>query len=173
MKKITRRQALRRLGLAIGAAYCAPFVAGLSQARAASGSSSASPASSASPPSRPSPASAPSSPSAPSNPARDADRDVKGPSRNGCSQPSGSSRATINRRDMERAQAAVARGEAKTLREIVTIVQRQYPGRLIKVGFQGSGADQAYWLQMVMGGGSVQTVTVDAGSGMITSVGGC
>lgn len=179
--KISRRQALGRLGLALGAAYCAPLVVSASQARAASGSSPASSASRASTPSGPSPASepsrasAPSSTSAPSSPVRDngTKSDAGNQLRTGCSQPSGASRATISRRDMQRAQAAITRGDAKTLREVVEIVQRNHPGRLIKVGFQGSGADQAYWLQMVSGGGSVQTITVDAGSGAIISVRGC
>jgi len=73
---------------------------------------------------------------------------------------------------MQRAQAAVARGEAKPLREIVSIVQSQHPGRLIKVGFSTKNGPQ-YWLQMVSGSGSVQTVTVEAGSGRVASVKGC
>lgn len=73
---------------------------------------------------------------------------------------------------MRRAQAAVERGEAKPLREIVAIVQSQHPGRLIRVGFTTRGGAQ-YWLQMVSGGGTVQTVTVEAGSGRVTSVKGC
>ena len=48
-QRVTRRQALARLGLAAGAAYAAPALFGLSRAHAASSASAASAASAASP----------------------------------------------------------------------------------------------------------------------------
>ncbi len=165
-KLISRRLALARLGLGIGAAYCAPMTVGLSRAHAASTPSSPSPPSSATPPSAPTQASAPEAPPGEGEEANDLQSSY-------CSHPSGAERATISRRDMQRAQAAVNRGEALPLREIVSIVQRRHPGRLIRVGFQSEGTVHRYRLFMVSGGGTVQAITVDAGSGDTASVRGC
>ena len=74
---------------------------------------------------------------------------------------------------MNRANAAVARGEARPLREIVGLVQAQYPGRLIEVGFNERAGVNVYWLRMVAGNGSLQTVTVEAATGLILGVKGC
>ena len=176
--KMNRRQAMARLGLVAGAAYCAPLVTQISRARAASGVSEPSAPSSASPPS-PSPpaASSPSPPSSPSpsmpTPSTPTSGTKTTPAASGCSQPSGAERATISRRDMRRAEAAVSRGDAKPLREIVGIVQNRHPGRVIKVGFQNQGSKNQYWLKIVSHSGRVQIVTVDAGSGVVSSVKGC
>ena len=74
---------------------------------------------------------------------------------------------------MNRANAAVARGQARPLREIVKLVQSRHPGRLIEVGFNEDTGKGVYWLRMVSGNGALQTVTVDAASGRITGVNGC
>ena len=168
---ISRRQALARLGLGISAAYCAPALTGLSRAAASSSPSASSAASPASSPSPPDPASAPSAPSGASG--GQPNSGPKPRARTGCSAPSGAERASISRRDMTRANAAVARGAALPLRQIVTTVQKRHPGRLIRVGFSESRARAVYWLQMVAGDGTVQTVTVDAASGGILGVEGC
>ncbi|WP_131801578.1 PepSY domain-containing protein [Cognatiyoonia koreensis] len=74
---------------------------------------------------------------------------------------------------MTNANAAIARGEAKSLREVFSIVQNRYPGRLIRVGFNGARGGSEYWIQMVTPNGTVQTVTVDALSGATLGVRGC
>jgi uncharacterized membrane protein YkoI len=166
---LTRRAALARLGLAVGAVYCSPILTQLSSAQAASAPSAASPASA---PSAASPASPPSSPSGPGN-NTSTDRDRQDQSTGGCSAPSGSEGITISRRDMTRANDAVARGDAKPLREIFGIVQRRHPGQMIRVRFTVTGDNRAYLIRMVTESGSVQTVTVDALSGATLGIGAC
>ena len=179
---LTRRQALARLGLGLGAVYCAPYVAGLSAARADENDSSSSSTPSSSdpePPDDPDPGDDPGPDDAKPDPTDDGESsedtgpDRESAPRTGCTAPSGPTQASISRRDMQSAQAAVARGDAKPLREIVAIVQREHPGRLLRVGFRNNGGTATYWLRMVAGGGVVQTVQVDAGSGRVTSIGGC
>ena len=183
-KGISRRAALVRLGLGAAAVYCAPAMTSLSAARAASGSGKSGSPSEPSAPSAPSTPSTPSAPTAPSNPTAPSDGVPSPPpttepntgsraASGGCSGPSGAERASISRRDMARANAAVARGEAKPLREIVGIVRQQFPGRLIRVGFNSRDGAPRYWLQIVSNAGSVQTVTVEAGSGQVSGVKGC
>ena len=172
---LTRRAALARLGLAVGAVYCSPILTQLSSAQAASAPSAPSSPSTASPASAPSaasPASPPSSPSGPSN-NTSTDRDRQDQSAGGCSAPSGSEGITISRRDMTRANDAVARGDAKPLREIFGIVQRRHPGQMIRVRFTVAGNNRAYLIRMVTESGSVQTVTVDALSGATLGIGAC
>lgn len=172
---LTRRAALARLGFAVGAVYCSPILTQLSIAQAASApsaSSSPSAASPASAPSAASPASPPSSPSGPGN-NTSTDRDRQDQSTGGCSAPSGSEGITISRRDMTRANDAVARGDAKPLREIFGIVQRRHPGQMIRVRFTVTGDNRAYLIRMVTESGSVQTVTVDALSGATLGIGAC
>jgi uncharacterized membrane protein YkoI len=172
---LTRRAALARLGLAVGAVYCSPILTQLSSAQAASAPSAPSSPSAASPASAPSassPASPPSSPSGPSNDTS-TDRDRQDQSTGGCSAPSGSEGITISRRDMTRANDAVARGDAKPLREIFGIVQRRHPGQMIRVRFTVAGNNRAYLIRMVTETGSVQTVTVDALSGATLGIGAC
>jgi uncharacterized membrane protein YkoI len=172
---LTRRAALARLGLAVGAVYCSPILTQLSSAQAASAPSAPSSPSAASPASAPSaasPASPPSSPSGPSN-NTSTDRDRQDQSAGGCSAPSGSEGITISRRDMTRANDAVARGDAKPLREIFGIVQRRHPGQMIRVRFTVAGNNRAYLIRMVTESGSVQTVTVDALSGATLGIGAC
>ena len=188
---LSRRAALARLGLAVGAVYCSPILTQLSSAQAASAPSAPSSPSAASPASAPSaasPASPPSSPSGPGNnspsgpgnnspsgPGNNSstDRDRQDQSAGGCSAPSGSEGITISRRDMTRANDAVARGDAKPLREIFGIVQRRHPGQMIRVRFTVAGNNRAYLIRMVTETGSVQTVTVDALSGATLGIGAC
>jgi uncharacterized membrane protein YkoI len=74
---------------------------------------------------------------------------------------------------MTRANDAVARGDAKPLREIFGIVQRRHPGQMIRVRFTVTGDNRAYLIRMVTESGSVQTVTVDALSGATLGIGAC
>ena len=74
---------------------------------------------------------------------------------------------------MAMANEAVARGEAKPLREIFGIVQNRHPGQLIRVRFNKVGAHRRYVIRMVIPSGSVQTVTVDALTGATLNIGAC
>jgi hypothetical protein len=168
-KLLTRRAALRRLGLAVGTAYCSPILTGVSSAYAASAPSSSSNPTPASAPTPPSNASAPSGPEN----GQGSEREDLDASQSRCSAPSGSEQLGISRRDMDLANDAVARGEAKSLREIFQIVKGRHPGRMIRVGFNSNGRTRQYWLRMVTQAGSMQTVTVDALTGATVNVRGC
>jgi hypothetical protein len=186
-KPISRRAALARLGLGAASVYMSPAMLGLSKAHAASSASAPSPASPASPPSPPSkasppsPASPPSAPSAvssPSGPSRPAsstgNTSPSGPSGPGsCRQTSLPDGAQITRRDYERAQQAISRGDAQPLRKVLDNVQSRHPGRLLRVGFSRNGRTPSFRVVIVNRSGAIVSVTVDAGSGQITNVQNC
>ncbi len=188
-KRISRRAALARLGFGAVGAYMAPSVTRLSAAQAASSASPPSPASDpspasaptrASPPSDPSPpsaasqSSAPTRPSGPSRSSGASGAEVSGPSGPGACRPSSiPGGAQITRRDYERAQRAISRGDARPLREILNTVQSSHPGRLVQVGFSETGGTPSFRVLIVDRAGAVVSITVDAGSGRITSVRKC
>jgi hypothetical protein len=182
-KRISRRAALARLGLGAASMYMSPIILGLSKAHAASSvsiASSPSPASSTSTPNAPSRATPPSAPSAasspsgPSEPGSRADIGVSGPSGPGsCRQTALPDGAQITRRDYERAQQAISRGDAQPLRDVLNSVQSKYPGRLLRVGFSQSGRSPAFRVVIVNSSGAIVSITVDARSGQITNVQNC
>ena len=167
-----------------------PGILGLSMAHAASSVSAPTPPSPATPPSPPSPATRPSPPSPASTPS--APSASNGPSgssetteRTNVSSSSGPSGAgtcrqaplpgggQITRQDYERAQQAIARGDARPLREILNNVQSRHPGRMLRVGFSESGQSPAFRVVIVNRSGAIVSVTVDAKSGQITNVQNC
>lgn len=185
-KRISRRAALARLGLAAAGSYVAPAMLGLSHARAASSSSPASKPSPASKASRPSPASGPSpasrasrpsassGPSSPTSSGKTPGNSVSGPSGPGaCRQSSMSGNAQISRQDYKRAQRAIARGDARPLQEVLKTVQSKYPGKLVQVGYSEKGRRPVFQVMIVIRSGAVISVAVDAGSGRITSMRKC
>lgn len=183
-KPISRRVALARLGLGAATAYVSPVMLGLSMAHAASNSSepsetsAPSPASSPSPASAPSPVSAPSRPSSPSGPSQpeggDNNSNISGPSDAGsCSQTELPNGGQITRREYERAQEAISRGEARPLREVLNNVETEHPGRLLRVGFSEDGRSSRFRVVIVNRSGAIVSVTVDARTGQITNVQNC
>lgn len=188
-KGISRRAALARLGLAVGGAYLAPAMVGLSAARAASNPSPPSAPSeptAPTPPSPPSPVTAPTAPTAatapsvvtapsvPETASTSQAVEISGPSGPGaCRTSTISPNGTISHRDYERAQRAISRGEARPLRDVVSVVQSRHPGRLLQVGFSESGSGSSFRVLIVDQRGAVVSVTVDAGSAQITNVQRC
>lgn len=186
-KKISRREALARLGLGAAAAYVAPAVTGLSAAMAKSGSSSSSPASRPSIASSPSPSSAPSRPSLSSGASGASDvSGVSAPSGaeagsgslgdaefGDCSVSRGGNQVRISRNDYQRVQRAIRSGDAKPLREVLRSTGRAYPGQPVRVTFTSSGSSLAYHIQIVSTSGELVTVSVDAGSGSILGARKC
>ncbi len=179
-KPISRRAALARLGLSAASVYMSPGILGISRAHAASSVSSPSPVSPATPPSPPSNPSPPSAASNPSGPSQPADRAggsssrASGPSTAGtCRQTSLPGGGQITRQDYERAQQAIARGDARPLREVLNSVQSRHPGRMLRVGFSESGRSPAFRVVIVNRSGAIVSVTVDAKSGQITNVQNC
>ena len=171
-QRVTRRQALARLGLAAGAAYAAPALIGLSRAHAASSASAASAASAASPAS-PASAASPASSASPASTPSGAELPEGENKADGCTLGTVPEHATISQTDMRNAQRAIDRGNAMPLRQVVAKVKKRHPGRLINVGFSEQSGRPIYQLKMVSSGGAVQTVTVNAGSGRIAGVSGC
>lgn len=173
--RITRRAALARLGLAASGVYMAPAMLGLSKAHAASSvsaPSTQSPASPATPPSPPSPPSRPSPPSGATQPSQPTA--PSGPSGAGsCARTTLPGGGQITRSDYERAQQAIARGDARPLREILESVQSQHAGRLLRVGFSDRGQMPAFKVVIVAGSGAILSITVDAKSAQITNVQRC
>lgn len=160
-KRFSRRAALARIGLTGFAAYVAPSIVGLSQARAAT---------------QPSPPSAPSVVSAPSGP-RDSgslSRSNTGPSGPGaCRVPHSAGPAQISRQEYQNAQRAISRGEARPLRDVMNSVLQEYPGRLVQVGYSETGPAPLYRLQIVGQRGDMLAISVNASSGQIINVRTC
>ncbi|SFR32973.1 hypothetical protein SAMN04488005_0410 [Yoonia tamlensis] len=171
---ITRRAALARLGLGTAAAYMSPAFLGLSKAHAASSATAPSAASNPSPASDPTAPSPPTPPSTPSGPSQPSPTRASGPSSAGsCQHPPLLNGGQITRAEYAEAQAAIARGDARPLREVLTNVQSQHPGQLLRVGYAPNAGRPAYRVVIVNSRGAIISVTVDAGSGQITNVQNC
>lgn len=186
----TRREAMRRLGLAVVAAYVAPEFLTLSEARASTptppsaateptqasttsstSSTSTTSTASSSPTSNPTNVTPPTPPTAPSN-IEDIETDVqdadtcKNTSDNGA-------QATISRSDFERAQAAVDAGYAKPLDAIWADFTSSYNGRVIGVEFTGYRWRPRYRFRGISPSGHLETVIVSARTGEIERIVGC
>lgn len=125
-QRVTRRQALARLGLAAGAAYAAPALFGLSRAHAASSASAASAASAASPAS-PASAASPASSASPASTPSGAELPEGENKADGCTLGTVPEHATISQTDMRNAQRAIDRENAMPLRQVVAKVKKTPP----------------------------------------------
>lgn len=169
-KEITRRETLKRLGLAVGVAYIAPTITCLGTARAASSASEASnpsPPSSSSEPTPPTPPSPPSGVDISSDEPDDLTTDTcRGNFSN-------SDQLVIRQRDFERAEKAVEAGYAKPLASIWDDVVGRYDGRIIEIQFTGFRYRPRYRLKAISAAGRLETLVVSARTGLIISVVGC
>ncbi|WP_108857084.1 PepSY domain-containing protein [Aliiroseovarius pelagivivens] len=59
------------------------------------------------------------------------------------------------------------------MKEVLKKVQTKQPGKLLQVGFSDKGQRSTYRVLIVDQSGAVVSVTVDAGSGQITSMRKC
>ncbi|MCP5037400.1 MAG: PepSY domain-containing protein [Rhodobacteraceae bacterium] len=169
--KLTRRQALARLGITPLALYVAPAVLTLSTAASAS---SATPPSDPSEPSVATPPTPPSPASSPSAPGDVVEADEASSDR--CYQDagaSGNSQLSISQDDFERAQAAVDAGYAKPLSQIWQGILADYPGRIVSISFSGFRYRPRYRLKAVSSSGRLETVIVSARTGRIERIVGC
>lgn len=170
---MTRREALRRLGLGTVAAYVVPNVVLVSAARASSGGSAASSSSGGSVNSDPSIATPPTPPSVPSNVARgesdEADSDTCQSEQPGAVPDA----PTISRSDYQRAQDAVDAGYAKPLHQIWEGIQADYQGRIVSIEFTGFRYRPRYRLRAISPTGRLETVIVSARTGSIVRIVGC
>lgn len=162
---ITRREAFRRLGLAVGAAYVVPNVILVSEARAASSG-----ATNPSPPSNPTP---PSPPTAPSN-VDELEKDEI--DTDACKAPANRNAnrgPTISAQDFERAQAAVEAGYAKPLDAIWADFNAAYDGQVIAIEFTGFRWRPRFRFKAISASGRLETIIVSARTGKIEKIIGC
>ncbi len=157
----SRREALRRLGLSVVAAYVIPEVLILSKARASSGSSGASSDDGATPP---------TPPTAPSN-IDDLEVDVQ--ESDFCRTAQSASIDTsisFSESGLERAQAAVDAGYAKPLQAIWPEFISNYSGKVIGIEFTGYRWRPRYRFRTISISGRLETVIVSARTGKIVKI---
>lgn len=174
-----RRAAMRRLGLAVVAAYVVPEVVLLSEARA-SGISPPSVGSYATPPTPPTPPSEPStvdegntggsgSSSSSSGEAEQRPEDACQTSANELD----NGQLTITESDFKRAQASVEAGYAKPLEAVWADFVKEYSGRVIGIEFTGYRYRPRYRMKAISPSGHLETVIVSARTGEILRIIGC
>ena len=157
-----RRAAMRRLGLAVTAAYIVPEVFMLSEARASSSASS-----------HVSYVTPPTPPSAPNN-IDEIEADEK--QSDACQKATASEvnqPVSISRSDFERAQEAVEAGYAKPLEAIWPEFSRNYSGKVIGIEFTGFRWRPRFRFKAISVSGHLETVIVSARTGIIEKIVGC
>lgn len=157
----SRREALRRLGLSVAAAYIVPEVLVLSEARASSGISELSSVKGGTPP---------TPPTAPSN-IDELEVDVQ--ERDFCrsthvGDPEQS--VSFSESDYELAEAAVEAGYAKPLQAIWPEFISNYSGKVIGIEFTGFRWRPRYRFRAISTGGRLETVIVSARTGIIEKI---
>ena len=161
----SRRAAMRRLGLAVAAAYIVPETVMLSGARASSSASSASGGGSFVTP--PTPPTAPSNVDVIEADAQVTDTCQKASTRE-ANQP-----ISISQSDFDRAQEAVEAGYAKPLKAIWPEFSSNYSGKVIGIEFTGFRWRPRYRFKGISANGHLQTVIVSARTGIIEKIVGC
>lgn len=157
----TRREALRRLGLSVAAAYIAPEVLIISEARASSGISESSSSSSATPP---------TPPTAPSN-IDELEVDMQNSDFCRKTQIDGANQSvSFSESDYERAQVAVDAGYAKPLQAIWPEFISNYSGKVIGIEFTGFRWRPRYRFRAISVSGHLETVIVSARTGIIENI---
>ena len=154
-----RRKALRRLGLAVAAAYVVPEIVMLSEASA----SSSSEVSVVTPPTPPSP---PANLNELEEDEREKDTCKEAP-------PGTGQDITFSESDFERAQAAVDAGYAKPLTAIWPQFSSDYRGKVIGIEFTGFRWLPRYRFRAISVNGHLETVIVSARTGKIEKIIGC
>jgi len=157
--KLTRREALKRLGRYSVTAYVVPNVVLLSEARAsgASGSGSQSDPTPPSPPTAPSNIEEIEADELLSDKCRGDDAGGDSPEQTG----------------METARQAVEAGYARPLDSVLRRLSSQYDGRVVGVSFTGFRWRPRYRFRAVSVSGRLETVIVSARTGKIVRIEGC
>ena len=183
---LSRRAALRKLGLGILAAYSAPQMLIVSSAAASTIPSVSQPSVSEPSASQPSVSQPSASQPSVSQPSGGSD-----PSAPEASLPSGPSdedwreddtcraystrgdQVSISNSDFRRAQRAVRKGDALPLSDVFRSVQTEVRGQIIEVRFSNSGTPPIYQFRMVSERGKLVTVFTDASSAEILRIVNC
>ena len=163
----TRREALKRLGLAVTAAYVAPSVLLVSEARAATSGIS-----DPSAPTTTSPVTPPTPPTAPSN-IEQIEADVTETDTCRSRRSASPDAPFISASDFNRAQEAVDAGYAKPLDAIWSTFIEEYPGQVISIEFTGYRWRPRFRFKAISASGRLETVIVSARTGEIEKIVGC
>ncbi|MCP5074253.1 MAG: PepSY domain-containing protein [Rhodobacteraceae bacterium] len=161
-KKLSRREALLRLGLGAAAIYAAPAVSTMSQAHASEGGSGGGGSGGGGSGGSGGDSGEPSSSGqteASSSPSSGADTEKP-------------QSATMPARDYRRAQNAVSEGRALPLSEIMEEVHEQLDVSLISVKYQEAGSTNHYLLRLLSSDGTLVNLQVDALTAEIVKMGG-
>ncbi len=166
----TRREALRRLGLAVTAAYVAPSVLLVSEARASSSGTSQ-----PTPPSGPTNGSPPTPPTPPTAPSNIEEIEADVTETDTCRSRLSRNPDTpfISASDFNRAQQAVEAGYAKPLDSIWASFMAEYPGQVISIEFTGYRWRPRFRFKAISASGRLETVIVSARTGEIEKIIGC
>jgi hypothetical protein len=160
----SRRAAMRRLGLAVAAAYIVPEVVMLSGARASTSSSVSGGGSFVTPP---------TPPTAPSNvDTIEADVQVSDTCQKATAREANQP-ISISQSDFDRAQEAVDAGYAKPLQAIWPDFLSNYSGKVIGIEFTGFRWRPRYRFKAISASGHLETVIVSARTGLIEKIVGC
>lgn len=74
-----------------------------------------------------------------------------------------------DRRDHERARAALAAGEIKPLGEFVTAIEQRYVGRIVETELERDGGRWIYEIKLLPPSGRVVELKFDAATGALLS----
>jgi len=72
--------------------------------------------------------------------------------------------------DDDRIRDAVKRGEAESLRNILPVVRRKYPGKVVRIRLTGVGRRRTYRIRVIDSSNQLFEVRVDAQSGRIMGI---
>ena len=72
-----------------------------------------------------------------------------------------------DRRDHERARAALAAGEIRPLSELLSAVERRYVGRVVETELEREGARWIYEIKLLPPSGRVYELKLDAATGTL------
>ncbi|HEY9270734.1 MULTISPECIES: PepSY domain-containing protein [Achromobacter] len=74
--------------------------------------------------------------------------------------------------DHEQARQALQAGKVLPLRSVLDIVERDYPGQVVKVEFEEDDGEFIYEIRLLQGGGRLVKLKIDARDGKVLGVKG-
>nr|WP_242702351.1 PepSY domain-containing protein [Achromobacter sp. SD115] len=74
--------------------------------------------------------------------------------------------------DHEQARQALQAGKVLPLRSVLDIVERDYPGQVVKVEFDEDDGEFIYEIRLLQGGGRLVKLKIDARDGKVLGVKG-
>lgn len=80
--------------------------------------------------------------------------------------------ASADDRDHDRARQALQAGKVLPLRSVLDIVERSYPGQVVKVEFEEDDGAYLYEIRLLQDGGNLLKLKVDARDGRVLGVKG-